>query len=62
MVRPNTPFLLTVMAEEVGALKNESETATSVELALLIEDKFNDPPVFNQDRYNNQVSFLTDRQ
>lgn len=57
MVRPNTPFLLTVMAEEVGALKNESETATSVELALLIEDKFNDPPVFNQDRYNNQVPF-----
>lgn len=50
MVRSKAPFVITVMAEEMPALANESNTSTTVDLALLIEDETNDPPEFNQDR------------
>lgn len=51
MVRSKSPFLLTIVAEEMGSRMNESNTSTSVDLAILIEDETNDPPEFNQDRY-----------
>lgn len=51
MVRSKAPFLLTVMAEEMGSLINESNTTTTIDIALMIEDETNDPPEFNQDRY-----------
>lgn len=41
------------MAEEIGTLPNEINTTSTVDLALMIEDKSNDPPEFNQDRYSN---------
>ena len=50
MVHSKAPFLLTVVAEEVGNLANEGNTSTKIDLALLIEDETNDPPEFNQDR------------
>ncbi|KAI9561048.1 hypothetical protein GHT06_012004 [Daphnia sinensis] len=51
MVRSKAPFLLTVMAEEMGSLINESNTTTTIDIALMIEDETNDPPEFNQDRF-----------
>ncbi len=51
MVRSKAPFLLTVMAEELGSLINEANTTTTVDIALMVEDETNDPPEFNSDRY-----------
>ncbi len=51
MVRSKAPFLLTIMAEELGSLINEANTTTTVDIALMVEDETNDPPEFNSDRY-----------
>ena len=45
MVHSNAPFLLKIIAEEIG-----SNTVTTIELALLLEDETNDAPEFNQER------------
>ena len=50
MVRSKAPFLLTIVAEEMGSRLNESNTTTSIDLAILIENETNDPPEFNQPR------------
>lgn len=50
MVRNKAPFLLTIMAEEIGSLINEINTTSTIDVALVIEDETNDPPEFNQDR------------
>lgn len=51
MVRSKAPFLLSIVAEEIGSLSSEGNTSTKIDLAILIEDETNDPPEFNQDRY-----------
>ena len=50
MVHSNAPFLVKIIAEEIGTAFNDSNTVTAVELALLLEDDTNDAPEFNQER------------
>ena len=50
MVHSNAPFLLKIIAEEIGSGFNDSNTVTTIELALLLEDETNDAPEFNQER------------
>ena len=50
MVHSNSPFLLKIIAEEIGSGFNDSNTVTTIELALLLEDETNDAPEFNQER------------
>lgn len=59
MVRSKAPFLLTVMAEEMGSLINDSNTTSTVDIALMVEDETNDPPEFHQDRYYFRISMIT---
>ena len=50
MIRSKAPFLLTVIAEEIGTLPYENNTQTSINVAIMIEDETNDAPKFNQER------------
>ena len=59
MVHSNAPFLLTIIAEEIGSQFNDSSTVTAVELALLLEDDTNDAPEFNQERYADVILHYT---
>ena len=47
----NTPFLLSLVAEEVGALPDENNTSTMIDVAIIIRDETNDPPEFNRKSY-----------
>lgn len=50
MLRSRAPFLLTIIAEEMGTLPGESNTSSAADVAIIVEDETNDPPQFNQDR------------
>ena len=52
MLRSRAPFLLTIIAEEMGTLPGESNTSSAADVAIIVEDETNDPPQFNQDRYD----------
>ena len=51
MVQSNTPFLLSLVAEEIGARPGENNTSTAVDIAIIVQDQTNDPPEFNQKSY-----------
>ena len=51
MVQSNTPFLLSLVAEEVGAQPRENATSTAVDVAIIVQDQTNDPPQFSQKSY-----------
>jgi len=48
MLPSKAPFLLTVIAEEMGSPPQEENTITPIDIALMIVDETNDPPQFNQ--------------
>lgn len=50
MVHSNAPFLLKIIAEEIGSGFNDSNTVAAIELALLLKDETNDAPEFNQEQ------------
>ena len=50
MLHSRAPFLLTIIAEEMGAPPSEPNTTSTIDVALMIEDQTNDPPEFNQER------------
>jgi len=58
MLRSRAPFLLTIIAEEMGTLPGESNTSSAADVAIIVEDETNDPPQFNQDRYDSIKSLL----
>lgn len=48
MLPSKAPFVLTVIAEEIGRSFEENDAVTPIDVALMIVDETNDPPRFNQ--------------
>ena len=50
MLPSKAPFLLTIIAEEMGTAFGEDDTLSSVDIALMVVDETNDAPQFNQEQ------------
>lgn len=50
MLHSKAPFILTIIAEEMGTHPSEPNTTSTIDVALIIEDQSNDAPEFNQER------------